>query len=111
MSQEIERQGPSVAELQVAGEQLHRQLERAVLRMRLYGHSWARVGSVLGVSRQAASQRWRYLDNYSVTIRRSAEGGEVYAEAWCTQLGEVVELDQAAGRVRALSQLVWETSK
>jgi hypothetical protein len=31
----------------------------AVMGMRAYGYSWAEIGSRLGITRQAAQQRWK----------------------------------------------------
>lgn len=48
--------------VQAANVRLHEVRERAVLRARLLGSSWADIGKALGMTRQGACKRWSYLD-------------------------------------------------
>jgi hypothetical protein len=87
-------QGPSadadVAAVQRVGLALHLALERAVLRMRLEGGSWAAVARALGTSRQAAWKRFKYLDDEcsGVTLRVQVVEGRRRAAWYSLDLGE-----------------------
>ncbi len=94
-----------VAAIVRVGQALHVALERAVLHVRLEGGSWTDVGRALGVSRQAARKRWRYVDDQAVVEIRLELLPDLTqrAYAWSPQLQ--AELD-AGGTGRALSQAV-----
>lgn len=51
-------------------------LERTVLRGRLEGRSWTDIGRDLGVSRQAARQRWKHVEKIpgDVQVRVMPDG-------------------------------------
>jgi hypothetical protein len=53
-------------------------LERTALRLRLQQQSWAQVGQVLGISRQAAHHRFRHLDVQLGAVELRIEGGKPY---------------------------------
>ena len=48
----------AITELNNLFEEVEAALGRAVLGLRLLGYSWAEIGSRLGITRQAAQQRW-----------------------------------------------------
>ena len=48
----------AITELSSLFEEVEAALGRAVLGLRLLGYSWADIGARLGVTRQAAHQRW-----------------------------------------------------
>jgi hypothetical protein len=52
----------SIAALPAVSRAIHRRTEEAVAQMRVAGLSWADIGRELGITRQGASQRWRYVD-------------------------------------------------
>ena len=52
--------------------------ERAVRQLRLAQVSWATIGRALGVTRQAARQRWGYLDRVRIAVHRTPGGGGHY---------------------------------
>ena len=60
-----------VEQLQAAGAALHGALEAHVHSQRIAGASWAAIGRLLGCSRQAAWERWRYLDDLDLVLRVS----------------------------------------
>jgi hypothetical protein len=100
-----------LADTAAAARLVHRrvlsELERAVLRVRLSGGSWAMVGAAAGVSRAAAHKRWRHLDDWGdhgidVVL---VDGGVVFVS---TALAEPIEPGwgsqiQAAGQLRAIA--------
>ena len=47
-----------VTDAHAAAAQAQRQLAAAVTRARIHGHSWTQIAATLGVSRQAAQQRF-----------------------------------------------------
>ncbi len=51
-----------LARILAAGDQLHRLLEGQVHAQRLAGASWSAIAAQLGVSKQSAHERWKYLD-------------------------------------------------
>ena len=63
-----------IGQLRDAGRVLFVALENAVRRHRLLGASWAQVGQALGISRQAAWERFKYLDGE--TLQLVVGGGE-----------------------------------
>jgi hypothetical protein len=69
--------------------------------MRLEGASWRQVGEALGVSKQAAMKRWRYLNQQQVRIcvRESADGTR---SAWF-QAGALVWGREGLGGLEAAS--------
>jgi hypothetical protein len=91
-------------------------LESAVLRARLSGASWADVGRSLGITRQAARQRWCYLDDaddagpIAIVIDQTPAGRKVSFVS--EHLGEALD-PTPGGRRRSLKILegtVVETS-
>lgn len=62
----------------------------AVRQMRLGGASWADVGRRLGCSRQGARQRFGWMDDVPVEVRRL---GARWAEFRCPQTGTVWHCD------------------
>jgi hypothetical protein len=69
-------------------------MERFVRAQRLSGVSWAGVGRLLGVTRQSAWARWRYLDDEPVEVVRMRSGaGVVEGVVVCSRTGA------AAGRL------------
>lgn len=68
---------------QVLDECAHRLLTAEIASQRLAGASWQAIAGVLGCSRSAAHERWRYLDSEPVrvtvgkgaTIRQESTGG------------------------------------
>jgi hypothetical protein len=101
---DLDAGGAAVAELQRAGEVLHRALTMTVRAMRLDGATWTQVAQHLGVSRQAAEKRWAWVDDKPVALVRS--GGR--AEVRCTVTGLV--WDPRAGSAVAAAQRVLNTT-
>lgn len=66
--------GPSLAEIRQDADALHESLVVEVRRLRLQGASWAQIGRGLGVSRQSAWERWKYLDDSDVALVRLPDG-------------------------------------
>jgi hypothetical protein len=95
-----------IAQIVHAGEALQRALERAVIRHRLAGASWADVGRSLGISRQSAQQRFRHLDLGQVHLvvedGRAAFISEVLGEQLHVDAGRRQVLD-AGRRLRAVA--------
>jgi hypothetical protein len=58
-------------------EKIQRQLVAQVASQRMAGASWSAVGRVLGVSKQAAHERWRWVDDEPVSIGRDEDGAGV----------------------------------
>lgn len=81
-------------------------LERAVATYRACGYSWADVGRRLGLTRQAAHQRFRHLDTERVVVVRVLDAfgkarAVLYAE---TVDGRRVDLSWVAEHERAALQ-------
>lgn len=58
---EAAARGPRLAELELARRALEAEMDAEVRAMREAGDTWARVGACLGVTRQAAQQRYGTL--------------------------------------------------
>jgi hypothetical protein len=91
----------SIEGLRRAGEWVHFALEARVHEARLAGASWAQIGRLLGVSRQSAHSRWRYLDTYPVELLRLPDGEGVWrGTATQVVIGQAqLQQVQAVGRV------------
>jgi hypothetical protein len=48
----------SLTRMTALADEIETAMQRAVIGLRGYGYSWAEIGSRLGVTRQAAQQRW-----------------------------------------------------
>lgn len=72
---------------------MHQATERAVRQLRLGGATWDTVGKALGVSRQAASKRWGYLDGYGAIFRAVGSVALGTREGWivCEHTGVRIE--------------------
>jgi hypothetical protein len=99
--------GASVAQLRMVGGQLHLALERAVKKVRLEGGSWSDVGAGLGITRQAAWERFRHLDDRRglVEVRVVVDAtGKRTATARSVELDEML-IGGPAGVVAAVGVL------
>lgn len=81
---------PDLVQLGELGMQLHGALARYVRANRLGGVSWANVGRLLGVSKQAAMKRWRFLDDEPVVVHvEQLRGGARESYVTCPRTGAV----------------------
>lgn len=94
---------PSLGEIRQAGVDLHRLQEDAIVRLRLNGGSWADVGRALGISKQSAWQRFRYLDGHPQDPVIGVRVVEGRAEFVSTRLGEVLPVEPRDRRLAVLS--------
>jgi hypothetical protein len=88
---------PEVQLLHSAGAVLHRGLEAYVHAQRIAGASWEAIAGLLGVTKQSAWRRWRYLDDLDVTLTVSgtAADGSRTALMRSEDTGAVVGREQA----------------
>ncbi len=68
----------SLGRIAQAGTVLHEHLVAQVHAQRLAGASWAAIGGLLGVTKQSAHQRFRYLDELPVAVMRTRDHGVVF---------------------------------
>ena len=81
-----------------AEDEVARLMRQSVLAARAAGHSWATLGGELGMSRQAAQQR--FGDRRGAEAAETSEGSTDHEERWLgpiTALNEMAELE-IAGR-------------
>jgi hypothetical protein len=99
----------SVAALLREDRSRHADLARAIYRMRFAGASWGDVGRALGITREGARKRWRWLDDVTGDVAVVLVDGQVVYR--CTVTGtEAAAIDltpagrlTAATRVRAIA--------
>ncbi|MET9323440.1 hypothetical protein ABZX75_25095 [Streptomyces sp. NPDC003038] len=85
-----------VAAARVGAEESSRLLREAVQGARSAGHSWDTVGGILGVSRQAAQQRFAVKTPPSALDPGTGDGPECRVITPVTAFNEMAELDEAA---------------
>lgn len=87
-----------LVELGRLGMKLHEAQTRYVHVQLLAGVSWTSIGRLLGVSRQAATKRWSYLQREPVEVRWTATLGRRHSYLFSPRTGAVfgrLELDIA----------------
>lgn len=86
MSSELAGRGDreGLAALRAASDEWTRRLmeatNRAVATARLQGASWADIGRELGITKQSAHQRFRWLEAGGFRLLRAVDGGEAWFE-------------------------------
>ncbi|MEU8774240.1 hypothetical protein [Streptomyces sp. NPDC048606] len=84
-----------VAAARVGAEESSRLLREAIQGARAAGHSWDAVGGVLGVSRQAAQQRFAVKQPRDAAAAESADGPERRVVTPVTAFTEMAALEEA----------------
>lgn len=70
------------------------ELERAVIRARLHGHSWAQIGAAADATRQGAWRRWHLLDFGYIAIHVEVVDGRRVASFRATALDDEPLIDE-----------------